>query len=137
MKKFVLILFSCILSLCLTSCMTEAYGQTVLYDDGVELVVRYGTPYYYGSTIAYYYYNGYYFYPYRYGNGWRFHRYSSPLYSSRPISRYRMERPHRHHDVGRYSGSNMNRHHHGGGHNVDRWRNGHNSRSRSGFGARR
>ena len=102
MKKFILALFVCVSCLCLTSCVTEAYAETGIYDDNVEIIICYGTPYYYGNTIAYYYYDGYYFYPYRYNNGWRFHRYSRPLPPPRHHSHYGHARPHHGHHGGHH-----------------------------------
>ena len=39
------------------------------------VIVRYGTPYYYGGSLSYYYYNGMYYYPY---NGY-YYPYNKPL----------------------------------------------------------
>lgn len=117
MKKFILLLFVCISTLCLTSCITEAYAETGIYDDDIEIVIRYGTPYYYGNTIAYYYYDGYYFYPYRYNNAWRFHRYARPLPPPRHFSHYGEARPHHPHNNGRHTRPNGHNNH-GNGHHV-------------------
>ena len=93
MKKLFLTLLICFTTLSFTSCITEAYAETSLYDDDIEIVIRYGTPYYEGSTLIYYYYDGFYFYPYRYNNAWRFHRYSRPL----PPPRHHSAQPRPHH----------------------------------------
>ena len=72
-----------------TSCVRCTYAETTVGDEDVQIVIRYGTPYYYGNSLAYYIYDGYYFYPYRYNNTWRFHRYSRPL----PPPRHYYRRP--------------------------------------------
>ena len=89
MKKYLTILFIGLICMLCTSCVTSTYAETSVCDEDIQIVIRYGTPYYYGSTLAYYIYDGYYFYPYRYNNSWRFHRYSKPL----PPPRYHHRRP--------------------------------------------
>ena len=78
MKKYLSILVIGLMCMLCTSCVTSTYAETGIGDEDVQIVIRYGTPYYYGNTLAYYSYNGYYFYPYRYNNVWRFRRYSRP-----------------------------------------------------------
>ena len=89
MKKYLAILLIGFIHMLCTSCAASTYAETVVYDEDVQIVIHYGTPYYYGNTLAYYIYNGYYFYPYRYNNTWRFHRYSRPL----PPPRHHYRRP--------------------------------------------
>ena len=89
MKKYLAILFIGLMCMLCTSCVTSTYAETGVCDEDVQIVIRYGTPYYYGSTIAYYIYDGYYFYPYRCNNTWRFHRYEKPL----PPPRHHYRRP--------------------------------------------
>ena len=89
MKKYLSILLIGLICMLCTSCVTSTYAETGIGDEDVQIVIRYGTPYYYGNTLAYYTYNGYYFYPYRYNNVWRFHRYSRPL----PPPRHYYRRP--------------------------------------------
>ena len=45
----------------------------------VDVVVRYGTPYYYDNTLTYYRYNGWYYYPYYRGRIMYYHRYDRPV----------------------------------------------------------
>ena len=67
----------------LTSCVSTAYAQnddvyegTVNYEVDNTLIITVGTPTFdvYGSII-YYFYDGWYYYPYYYRNGYLFHRY--------------------------------------------------------------
>jgi len=44
-----------------------------------EVVVRYGTPYYYDNVLTYYRYNGWYYYPYYRGRTLYYHRYDRPV----------------------------------------------------------
>lgn len=89
MKKYLSILLIGLMCMLCTSCVTSTYAETGIGDEDVQIVIRYGTPYYYNNTLAYYIYDGYYFYPYRYNNVWRFHRYSRPL----PPPRHHYRRP--------------------------------------------
>lgn len=89
MKKYLSVLLIGLTCMLCTSCVTSTYAETNVGDEDVQIVIRYGTPYYYGNTLAYYVYDGYYFYPYRYNGAWRFHRYSRPL----PPPRYHYRRP--------------------------------------------
>ena len=87
MKKYLSILFIGLRCMLCTCCVTSTYTETGVCDEDVQIVIHYGTPYYYGSTLAYYIYDGYYFYPYRCNNTWRFHRYSRTL--PKPRHHYR------------------------------------------------
>lgn len=96
MKKFLFILMLGICSLSLTSCVTGAYAETGYYGDDIEVVLRLGTPYYYDGAL-YYFYNGYYFYPYRYGTSWRYYRYATPPRHHRPQHHGDIHHGHVHH----------------------------------------
>ena len=45
----------------------------------VDVVVRYGTPYYYDNILTYYRYNGWYYYPYYRGRTMYYHRFDRPV----------------------------------------------------------
>ena len=79
MKNFLFIASVILTSICCASCIAPAYMETTVSDEESDLVIHYGTPYYYNGTVAYYMYNGGYFYPYSYNNMQRLHRYSRPL----------------------------------------------------------
>lgn len=96
MKKYLIILFSmAFLSLGLSSCETtyagidssHQYGdevytsnQEALLDNiDINLIVTYGTPYYYNDYLNYYYYRGLYYYPIFYHNYWYFRPYYHPF----------------------------------------------------------
>ena len=96
MKKYLIILFSmAFLSLGLSSCETtyagidssHQYGdevyttnQEALLDNiDINLIVTYGTPYYYNNYLNYYYYRGLYYYPIFYHNYWYFRPYYHPF----------------------------------------------------------
>lgn len=71
-----------VMSLSLTSCITEAYAQVDdIYDNvDIGLVVRYGTPYYNtDGLLMYYIYRNLYYYPYYHHNRYYLHRYRRPL----------------------------------------------------------
>ena len=96
MKKFILsLLFGIGILFSMGSC--AAYAQdVVITSDGddvdVSLVIRYGTPYYYGNSIVYYRYGSHYYHRYYTGDFRRYHR--------PPIGHYRYERhvpPYGHH----------------------------------------
>ena len=105
MKTLRLILVTLILGLSLTSCTITAYPTTqddiyteVSVDEvniagtDMNVVIRYGTPYYYSGSLLYYLYNGIYYYPYYYDNYWYFRAYRRPF----PYINYRPYfRPHR------------------------------------------
>ena len=101
MKNFLFIVSVILTSICCTSCIAPSYMETTVSDEESNLVIRYGTPYYYGGTIAYYMYNGGYFYPYSYNNMQGFRRYSRPL---PPRKSYRpAPKPRTHGDMSRPS----------------------------------
>lgn len=71
-KKFLLILS---LVFIFSSC-TVTTDETL---PTVDVVVRYGTPYYYDNTLTYYRYNGWYYYPYYRGRTMYYHRFDRPV----------------------------------------------------------
>jgi len=93
MKKIIFILFMLFSTLALTtSCISTAFA----YEDGdvdIDVVVRYGSPYYVNGTIAYYSYNGWYYYPYYVNNTVYYYRYSRPYMYFNPahMSHYRFD----------------------------------------------
>ena len=107
MKKYLSSLLIGLMCMLCASCVTSSYAETSVCDEDVQIVIRYGTPYYYNNTLAYYIYDGYYFYPYRYNNAWRFHRYSRPLQPPRP---HYGRPPHPHHNNGHRHFGNYNGH---------------------------
>ena len=44
-----------------------------------DVVIRYGTPYYYDNNLTYYHYNGWYYYPYYRDRILYYHRYQRPI----------------------------------------------------------
>lgn len=44
-----------------------------------DVIIRYGTPYYYDNTLTYYHYNGWYYYPYYRDRIMYYHRYQRPI----------------------------------------------------------
>lgn len=44
-----------------------------------EVIIKYGTPYYYDNTLTYYHYNGWYYYPYYRNRTMYYHRYDRPI----------------------------------------------------------
>ena len=85
MKKTILfIVFAICAMLTFSSCVSPAYAQGVEITecDGnvdINVIVRYGTPYYYEGSILYYMYDGFYYYPRLIDNHWRYYRYARPL----------------------------------------------------------
>lgn len=89
MKK---LLFALILSVAamisLQSCTTtyaaayEPYDEEYVISDNadVNIIITYGTPYYYEGQLWYYLYNGLYYYPFYYNGYWYFRPYAT-LYS--------------------------------------------------------
>lgn len=89
MKK---LLFTLVLSVasmvCLQSCTTtyatayEPYDEEYVISDNadVNIIITYGTPYYYEGQLWYYLYNGLYYYPFHYNGYWYFRPYAT-LYS--------------------------------------------------------
>lgn len=128
-KSLSIAIFCCI---CLSSCAFETYTTTqddIYTESSVDivqsnvdynLVIRFGTPYYYNGSILYYLYEGLYYYPYYYNNYWYFRVYRHPFshLGYRPYFRphrydYRFYRDY-HHPRGWYRDS---RYHHNGNHN--------------------
>lgn len=99
MKGKIVIFALFIASFLCTSCVEAVYAETTYGGDETEMVVRYGTPHYRNNVLIYYHYNGYYFYPYRYGNVLRYHRYTRPL----PPPRHHFHNPPQIRRVYRYS----------------------------------
>ena len=132
MKKLILILTAVIMSLSLTSCITEAYAQVDdAYDNvDISLVVTYGTPYYNADgLLLYYMYRNLYYYPYYHYNRYYLHRYYRPipLYLRdryRPVPRDSYRNYYRHHTPRHnYNGRpnvNNNRPHYGTTPNMNR-----------------
>lgn len=57
-------------------------GCAVTLDEtlpSTDIVIRYGTPYYYDNTLTYYHYNGWYYYPYYRDKILYYHRYERPI----------------------------------------------------------
>lgn len=85
MKKIILsLVFGVIAMLSMNSCITPAYSQDVAVSESngevnVDLIIRYGTPYYFEGSLLYYLYDSWYYYPYRYNNMWYYYRYSRPF----------------------------------------------------------
>lgn len=104
MKKIYSILIGLMMCFTLSSCAFETYATT--QDDiyvqtevdvvrstvDYQIVIKYGTPYYYNGSILYYIYDNLYYYPYYYDNYWYFRCYRRPF----PYTNYRPYfRPHR------------------------------------------
>lgn len=93
MKKLILTLvFGITTMFSFTSCGTttlvttqddiyvEAQADVVEYRNiDFNVIVRYGTPYYYNGTLLYYLYNNLYYYPFYYDNYWYVRVYSRPF----------------------------------------------------------
>ena len=104
MKKIYILLIAMLFAFTLSSCSFETYATTqddvyteyvndVVYSNvDVNLVIRYGNPYYYNGSILYYLYNGIYYYPYYYNNYWYFRAYRRPFAH---INYHPYFRPHR------------------------------------------
>lgn len=114
MKKIMLFLMGLVMSLGLTSCVTSVQASDDLYDGEVDatIVITYGTPVLVDNMIAYYVYNGWYYYPYWIGDSYYFHRYRRALpydsfrdwYRPIPPGHRPMPRTHRpHHPHNRYT----------------------------------
>lgn len=102
-KLVSLICFIC-LSLVLSSCDTAYYGisSNPQYDDqevldnriNYNIIIRYGTPYYYNGYLNYYFYEGLYYYPVYYNNYWYFRSFRRPFrYGYCPDNRHWRPRP--------------------------------------------
>lgn len=145
MKKYLIILFSIsFLSLGLSSCETAYAGinsshqhedevyttnqEALLNNIDINLIVTYGTPYYYNDYLNYYYYRGLYYYPIYYHNYWYFRPYYHPFrhgyfpscHNWRPRPHWRgyqgFGRPDRYGRV--YRPNNGNRHFGNGSNNI-------------------
>lgn len=106
MKNKILSLICLIcLSLVISSCDTAYYGvsSNPQYNDeevlnnkiNYNIIVQYGTPYYYDGYLNYYFYEGLYHYPVYYNNYWYFRTYRRPFRRGYfPNSRHWRPRPH-------------------------------------------
>ena len=70
-------------SLFMTSCVAseyvavdEVYADEYTSSVDVNMIITYGTPFYHGTSLWYYYYNGLYYYPFYYDNYWYFRPYT-------------------------------------------------------------
>lgn len=92
------------LSLVLSSCGISYYGissnpqcdDQEVFDNRINynIVIRYGTPYYYNGFLNYYFYEGLYYYPIYYNNYWYFRTYRRPFrYGYCPDNRHWRPRP--------------------------------------------
>ena len=75
MRSFILLLSILLSTVCLSSCSvsTYAYSTDDCYyvkdrDITYNIVVTYGTPFYFNNVLSYYFYDGIYYYPYRYNS---------------------------------------------------------------------
>lgn len=93
MKKvfgFIIFLLMC---LSFTSCAVVAEAQVddvYVTSNGVDvdIVIRYGTPYYNAEgLLLYYIYRDLYYYPYYHGSRWYFRSYTRPIHYYRPVPR--------------------------------------------------
>ena len=113
MKKIMLFLMGLVMSLSLTSCVTTVHASDDMYDGEVDatVVITYGTPIIIDNMIAYYTYNGWYYYPYWVGDTYYFHKYRRALPYQyfrdwyRPIPPHHMNPPHRRIERPHYSGN--------------------------------
>ncbi len=91
MKKLVMFFIGLLMCISFTSCSISTYATTqddmyidaeidvVKSDVDYNVVIRYGTPYYYNGNILYYIYNNLYYYPYFYNDYWYFRVYRRPF----------------------------------------------------------
>lgn len=90
MKKVILFLLSLVFCFSFQSCdiswMIDDAANNFSYDtyyyspstnNDINVIITYGTPYYYNSYIHYYYYRGLFYYPYYFNDYWYFRPYSS------------------------------------------------------------
>lgn len=87
MRKFLLLLSVLLSTVCLSSCSVSSYAYSTddcyyMKDRDItyNIVVRYGTPFYFNNVLSYYFYDGIYYYPYRYN----FVEYLKPFRTVRP-----------------------------------------------------
>ena len=72
MRNFLLLLSILFSIVCLSSCSVSSYAYTTddyyIEDRDItyNIVVTYGTPFYFNNVLSYYFYDGIYYYPYRY-----------------------------------------------------------------------
>ena len=81
MKKIILNIFICLITLSFTSCVAS-WGVTtdsVCEDTDINIVISAGTPYYYNGTVEYYIYNNLYWYPFYVDRAWRWYPYRTPF----------------------------------------------------------
>lgn len=73
------------------------YDEQEVFDNRINynIVIRYGTPYYYDGYLRYYFYEGLYYYPVYYNKFWYFRTYRRPFrYGYCPDNRHWRPRPH-------------------------------------------
>lgn len=74
MRKFLFLLSVLLSTVCLSSCSVSSYAYTtddynVEYRDiSYNIIVTYGTPFYFNNVLSYYLYDGIYYYPYIYNS---------------------------------------------------------------------
>lgn len=75
MRKFILLLSVLLSTVVLSSCSVSTYAAYSTDDYYVEdrditynIIVTYGTPFYFNNILSYYFYDGVYYYPYRYNS---------------------------------------------------------------------
>lgn len=90
-KKIITFIFALLMILSFSSCELYTYATTqddiyvesesdiVHINIDYNLIVRYGTPYYYNGSILYYLYEGLYYYPFYYNNCWYIRAYRKPF----------------------------------------------------------
>ena len=103
MKKLFIYLMALVMSIGLTSCVSETYAQPgdevyeyqyePVSDHDLQLVITYGSPYIVDNVIYYYFYNGRYYYPHYYNSYFYLRVYNHPL---RHYPRYWRPIPHSH-----------------------------------------
>ena len=91
MKKFIYCVLLSMFAFVCTSCVGYTYATTqddiyveadadiVHSNVDFNVVIRYGTPYYYEGTLLYYLYEGLYYYPFYYDNYWYVRCYRRPF----------------------------------------------------------
>lgn len=90
-KKLFMFLISLFMIMSLNSCDVYTYATTqddiyietqadvVKSDVDFNVIIRYGTPYYYNGALLYYLYNDLYYYPFYYNNYWYVRAYRRPF----------------------------------------------------------
>lgn len=105
MKKLKILFIALLMMFTFSSC--ETYTYTTTQDDiytettvdivrsnvSFDIVIRYGTPFYYEGSLLYYIYDGLYYYPFYYNNYWYVRAYRRPFTH---LDRRPYFRPHRH-----------------------------------------